>query len=272
MRASGSLSIWASVLTFGIAAGLASAQGGLQEADGNHVSWTRFQQHGWEFRVIYTRANDSLVANNIFASSVPGTTSGNNIKAVWYSRSGSGWAAKSWEAANQYEAAKSVKAVLGVSSGEDWRWFFDDKSAFEAAVAANLAVDYSNGVLSHDAVAPYIESSAWHDDIVSFLKDVGYKAAYIWAEKTNFGSALCDATVIFNGMAEAVTQDVAMGNLSLQQVANVYATTTISICGAPPGDKGDVGIIRWSPPWRLPFDPNDPGTPHNDGCFDNWNV
>lgn len=105
-------SVWltASVLAGAVCVGseMASAQTTY------HAAWSKIETPAWSMTPIYAEKNALPVAVDSFLAIVnPTFVTGDNLVAVWYSRDGTRWSAKSFDTNDPWEAVKAVKGRPG---------------------------------------------------------------------------------------------------------------------------------------------------------------
>ncbi|HYD01055.1 MAG TPA: hypothetical protein VEB22_07495 [Phycisphaerales bacterium] len=132
----------------------------------------------WTFTPTYKATSAGVRVDSILAIREPAGVTGQNIIAVWYVRPAvgcTGWTAKAWESADQWEAVKHVKSELSIPDEEDAYW--GTYTAKPTTIAVNAGVDYEKGFASADPLATALANDPTRDWVMEALTASGYKVA-----------------------------------------------------------------------------------------------
>ncbi len=214
----------------------------------NHVAWSKIETGPWIMHTIYTEdAAGGRTVGNFLALTDPNAAVGDNLIAVWYQRSESGWTTKSWTTADPWEAIKAVKGQLGIPDDEDDRW--DLSGSDEGIVAPETPKDYTEGVLADDPLASLVASSPNRDAIIEFLAGFGYKAADVPVEKGDG----CATDTKLDGMAAAMVETLRGDEeTAVERSMQAWIASGTANCGV---GTVAVAVVTFPPvwtPWSLP--------------------
>ena len=154
-------------------------------------------QHGmWRFTPIYTVADGHAVVNALAGFAVPGTTIGQNVVAVMYTRdAGGAWQCKAWETTYREEVVKDLKLTWNTPDADDELWELPDSSALVAAVRAEHK-DFKKGLFRDDPLSTVLNTPETRAVVLSWLKDAGLAVAVINIDKPGDTLNLCRDTFL----------------------------------------------------------------------------
>jgi hypothetical protein len=206
-------------------------------AQTHRVSDLRIDWGSWNFKPIYESTSGSAQVTGFLALAKEGSSSGDNLTAVWYVRSeNQTWTKKSWLSTDAGGAIKHVKIVTGIPDTDDALWEVNRDLRVLPSDDPEPAIEYSMGLLANDPLQPLVSTSSDPAAIVSFLSDVGYKAADISidhaAEFTTDEHLEVMASAIEAGLAINVIDD-ASARLQTETMAAIMASTTVIQPGTP---------------------------------------
>lgn len=230
----------------------------------HYVANMRFQQKGWTFHPTYQYQDGTAVVDSVLAIADPGSTVGDNLTAVWYVRTSSGWDKKSWYGATALDAVRTVKEDLRIPDFLDSRWNLDELNGAPGQGWALQSEPYDKGLLVSDPLYDPDLLEAQHDQIVPTLKELGWPVADISAESAAHAS--CNDTSDINGIAAATEYQLSTGTLDLLAVGMAYADEVAATCGGSFTSSDNMVIGGSGYWWTLPTEQH-LGDPVNLGCF-----
>jgi hypothetical protein len=133
-----------------------------------------------------------------------GTIHGDNLSAVLYqvdSSSPDGWSAKAFEDATNAEVIKTLIQAYGMSEVDAGPWVWDRNAPSVASATTKATKSYNKGLLVDDVLYRNIIDDPNVENIVTFLDEVGYKAANIVIDKN---SNACSRGAKLNTIKSAV--------------------------------------------------------------------
>lgn len=122
-----------------------------------------------------------------------GMADGENITAVWFSRTVDQWRSWAWRGQDRSAAIASVKLILGLPDSTDASWPVPVNGTPAAPE------EFKRGVLASDPLAPLIDSLEDPSGFVQSLELSGWRAAWldIWSQP-------CESFKVLNAWAIAV--------------------------------------------------------------------
>lgn len=145
-------------------------------------------------------ANDTRAVHSVLALRDKTAAVGDNIVAVWYQPGeGGSWSSKAWESNDQWRAIEAVKADAAIADQYDYRWPTMDLKY--PAIVPELPKGYEKGILTTDPLFNVVVESPSRPEIISFLADIGYKAANVPIEDQTF---ICSTDMFLNKFAESI--------------------------------------------------------------------
>jgi hypothetical protein len=218
-------------------------------AQSPHVSGMRIDWGAWNFKPLYDDATGSARVTGFLALSKEDAATGDNIVAVWYVRNADqSWSKKSWLTSDTAEAIKHVKISTGIPDSDDERWEVDQDLRVLPSDNPETPMDYSMGLLTDDPLHPLVSTSSDAASIVSFLTDIGYKAADIAIDNSSDFSSdeqldiMADAIELGHSMS---VTDQSSANAQSEAMATVMAAAVVIQPGTPTCVPGITG------PWTL---------------------
>lgn len=190
----------------------------------------------WTFVPIYSlNESFSVVVNGLFVYADEASRTGENLSAVWYSRSAGEWSASSWQTTDLEEAIKSITIAANIQNGL-WEYFFN--GPFTGTPESPKP--FSSGVLEGDPVDPVVSGQPDPQPILEFLVSVGYAAANVPV----IGDAGCDQVALLDDLALSLQNDVANGD-------DTVASIPTELCAGPPRGPRPVRPPKpaTAPPW-----------------------
>ena len=204
---------------------------------------------------VYSGTAGAPLLEDVVAVAVPGTTTGSNLVAVWYHKTGANWATMSWSSTNPWSAISYVKAQLNISGSEDGNWSVAPFVVVGEEVA--VAEQYNGGLLTSDPLYGIVTGTPNAPTIIQTLTSIGYASADLSVD------AGVDCTV------DATMESVAarFDNLITSGDSGVLTISSPLNCEAMAGiPMGDPPVLpakpTTAPPWSPPgTDPTLPATP-----------
>lgn len=162
----------------------------------------------WRYTPILDSNREGSPVTGFMGLLNPSVSVGNNITAIWYTRDNAGvWTSKAWVSEDEWKVIEAVKAATGISSSYDSDWATWGPKSQAVAPSAQTAALYDKGFLVGDPVGDMARQSEQYNEIVEFLKDVGYPAADVKFEKDNPDQ--CQPVYFLNWMSSVATAAVA---------------------------------------------------------------
>lgn len=224
---------------------LSCAAGALGQQE--HVAEMSLQVNAWRFKPLYHEVTGGVRVDGFLALALGGSTTGNNLVAVWYQR-GEGtpaeWSAQSWITTDPAEAVKSVKSALGIPSSEDAAWGVDASLAVVEGDPVAQPVGYGVGLLVQDQYYGIVASLPDPAPVVQMLTEAGYTAADI-AVDTSVNCVTNDqletlAAGFEWGIVQPVTTD---DEAAAQTVGTSQMIASAVACWIPPPPC----VCSWTP-------------------------
>lgn len=153
----------------------------------NRVSQLTIDDEAWRFSVVIAQNGSTASVQAVVAMPHEGTVHGDNLSAVLYqvdSSSPDGWSAKAFESATNAEVVKTLMQTYGMSEVDAGPWVWNRNAPAAASATSKAAKPYNKGLLVEDILYPVIADDPNVESIVTFLDEVGYKAADVVIDKT----------------------------------------------------------------------------------------
>lgn len=181
---------------------------------------------------------------------------GDNLIAVWYTRTGEGWDSKSWGVDDPCKAIKAVKLEMGIADSEDERWEICSPAPEPAAAPGGQA--YASGVLANDPVADLVGTSPDRNALIEYLTSIGYAAADIAVDKEED----CTKDVRLEYLAIEAARMIQDGDETVLTLGSLLCAAAAVYPTAPPWGPPNVvkppvpaTVPGWSPAGTTPTAP-----------------
>ncbi len=212
------------------------------------VSSMRIDWGGWSFKPIIDADSPAARVTGFLALSKEENTIGENIVAVWYIRHADrSWSKKSWLTNDIGEAIRHVKISTGIPDSDDAKWEVARDLRLPPSDDPESPKNYDKGLLECDPLYPLVSTSSDAESIVSFLADVGYKAARIaidYPTSVTTDEQLDVMAIAIEAGHSIVVHDQQSAFAQTEAMASIIATTSAT----QPGTACVPGITG---PWTL---------------------
>lgn len=238
-------------LAIGISALAAPA---LCETDPAHIAPVVWSQGNWHYLPVYRATASGSRVESLIAVAKPGTTTGNNLVAVWFRHDADGWHEYSWATGSREVAAESVNSYYSIPAAEFDRW-----TCVGVDVAGNPQTPQQEqpapqGVLEGDPAAELVATSSDPATVLSALVAFGWQGADI---TTNLGIHGPDAATMLDRLS-AATQVMLDGQDSPTfdpgTVPDVLVASTVPPCD--PITYEATAVTTWTTPsgWGYQYE------------------
>lgn len=201
-----------------------------------YVASTQPKIGNWTFVPIMSTSPSSgtpRVRDFLALAHKPSVASG-SIVSVWYHRQNDSdeWTMKAWTEESQWAAIEGFKASLGIVGVSDDVWPTAD--AKSGVVTGSTPAPYAKGVMLSDPLGAVLAVTPERDAVVSFLADIGYKAADVPVEKlavaqcgTPVDDQIADDDIITSPDLSIVASAVEMGETATIESRATTVSTQI---------------------------------------------
>ncbi len=192
----------------GVVAALATATGAIGapsfNTEANRVSTVRVLAGDWNYVPIVTHKPGGHEINTIVAFSKPGTTVGNNLVAVRYTRVATGWEKETWTEIDQWKIVTTLKEEMGIPGDDDFRW---GVGPTEGEGSAGASVPMEGGLLEEDPLAPVVASTPDPIGTTQVLVAMGYAAALPPSDDVACAASDLVGVIATSVLAQSVVED-----------------------------------------------------------------
>lgn len=210
----------------------------------------------WELKPILSRVDGVDSVASILALAKPGTTFGDNLVGVLYTRgtTAGSWTSSAWQTCDSAAIIRKLKSSYGISDDEDPLWGVDPSIDLQSGVIAVSPEEYASGLLTSNLLYSFVASSTTQAQLVSALKMVGYQAADPTFEKADFG---CLSGIFLDQVSAVAEQASANMDLTSNQAFAELTKPNQTCSGATSGTMPVSTVIidnptRWSLPGYTP--------------------
>lgn len=146
----------------------------------SHISPLTFEWGAWRFKPIYQPQGLSNRVTGIVALADTGSTVGDNIASVLYTRNqDDSWSASAWSTQELAIAVKRIKIDAGIDDSEDHLWGLDEPLTILPGITPEPSRPYDKGLFVDDPLYPIVAATPNPLEIVEVLAAVGYPAAKV---------------------------------------------------------------------------------------------
>ncbi len=231
-----------------------------------------FDDPSWRYSAVVDKAGGTVKVLAVVLVPQPGKLIGDNLSSVVYQpdpSSSDGWSAKAFESASISDVYKSLMGEFQIAQEDAAVWLKETGVSSFASAKTKSTRAYKKGLLVDDILYQAIANDPNVDGIITFLDEVGYKAADVVIDKA---TTTCSRSTKLNTLALAVerfetrvkssTTEWAQAVGEAQEMTFGCFAQTTPPGGVPPAPAPTTCTPGWGP-WvaGAPVGPRTPLSP-----------